>query len=62
MELVGQVMEHIRLHNFALSFGSVGAQIDHLASCCPCGFGVHRHLPGTGHVRSDNCNLLVSLA
>jgi len=33
------VTENIRLPKFALSFVSAGAQIDYMASLCPCVFG-----------------------
>ena len=49
-------MEHIRPPKFASSFVSAGAHINHMASYCPCVFGVHRNLPRTGLMHSGNDN------
>ena len=49
-------MEHIRPPKFASSFVSAGAHINHMASYCPCVFGVHRNLPRTRLMHSGNDN------
>lgn len=49
-------MEHIRPPKFVSSFVSAGAHIDHMASYCPCVFGVHRN-----YLEQVTCTLVVTI-